>query len=153
MKTIDYDNPWLLNGKPFTSDEIGDNIGFVYIITDLSTNKKYIGKKLFVSRRRLPPLKGKTRKRTKVVESDWKVYYGSSDEVKNLVEENGIDNYKREIIHLCKKKGELGYLELYEQIVRHALLDDEYHNGIVQAKIHRSHVKDLKWLIDEDNRV
>jgi len=143
LTTIDYDNPWLLKGKPFTSDEIGDYIGFVYIITDLSTDKKYVGKKIFKSKRRLPPLKGKTRKRTKIVESDWKNYYGSSDEVKLLVEQNGINNYKREILHLCKKKGEMSYLELKEQMDRKVLLTDEYLNGIIQVKIHRSHVKDL----------
>jgi hypothetical protein len=66
-----------------------------------------------------------------------------------MLEEKGADNFHREIIHLCEKKGEMGYLELYEQITRHALLDDSYYNGICQAKIHRSHVKGLKWLMDE----
>ena len=60
-----YDNPWLLNNKPFTSEMIGNYIGFVYEITDLSNNKKYIGKKNFYSTRKLPPLKGKVKKRKK----------------------------------------------------------------------------------------
>jgi hypothetical protein len=141
---IDYGNPWLYNNKPFTSDDIGDYIGFVYCITDLSNNKKYIGKKTFKSRRKLPPLKGKTRKRIKIVESDWKDYYGSSAEVKELVESNGKQNYKREILHLCYKKGELGYLEAKEQFDRNVLLSDEYYNGIINCKIHRSHVQGLK---------
>ena len=135
---------WYYKGKEFTSDMIGDYIGFVYVITDLSNNKKYVGKKLLKSKRRLPPLKGKTRKRTVVKESDWQDYFGSSDEVKALVEEQGRENFHREILHLCMAKGELSYLELKEQMEREVLLDDNYYNGIIQVKIHRSHVKSLK---------
>lgn len=135
---------WLYNGEEFTSEMIGDFVGFVYIITDLSNNKKYVGKKIFQSKRKLAPLKGKTRRRTKIVESDWMNYYGSSEEVKLMVEEKGSDNFKREILHLCNSKGEMSYLELKEQMDREVLLNDEYYNGIIQVKIHRSHVKSLK---------
>lgn len=134
---------WTYNGEEFTSDMIEDYVGFVYIITNLETNMKYVGKKLFMSTRRLAPLKGKTRKRKVVKESDWMSYYGSSEEVKTLVEELGVNSFKREILHLCNKKGEMSYLELYEQVVRNALMSDDYYNGIVQAKIHRSHVKNI----------
>lgn len=139
---------WYYKGKEFTSEMIEDNIGFVYMLTDKSNNKKYVGKKIFVSKRRLKPLKGKTRRRTVIKESDWQTYYGSSDEVKQIVEEKGGENFHREILHLCKSKGELSYMELYEQIQRHALISDEYYNGIVQAKIHRSHVKRLTFLVE-----
>lgn len=134
---------WLYNGEEFTSEKIGDYIGFVYLLTDLSNNKKYVGKKILISKRKLPPLKGKVRRRTKLVESDWQKYYGSSEEVNALVEENGPETFKREILHLCKSKGEMSYLELKEQMEREVLLNDEYYNGIIQVKIHRSHVKSL----------
>ena len=135
---------WTLGGVEFTSEMIEDYIGFVYCITDLRNNKKYIGKKLFTSTRRLAPLKGKSRKRVVKKESDWQDYYGSSEEVKLLVEELGPSNFKREILHLCNTKGELSYMELKEQMDREVLLDDSYYNGILQVKIHRSHVKNLK---------
>lgn len=135
---------WLYNDKEFKSEMIEEYAGFVYCITDLRNNKKYIGKKNFFSTRRLPPLKGKTRKRKVVKESDWQDYFGSSDEVKQLLEENGRDIFKREILHLCKTKGEMSYLELKEQVDREVLLSDEYYNGIIQAKIHRSHVQSLR---------
>lgn len=135
---------WLYNGEEFTSEMIDKYIGFVYIITDVSNSKKYVGKKLFQSKRRLAPLKGKTRKRTKVVESDWMEYFGSSEEVKLMVEEKGVDNFKREILHLCNTKGEMSYLEAKEQFDRNVLLSDEYYNGIINCKIHRTHVKGLK---------
>jgi hypothetical protein len=135
---------WLYNGEEFTSEMIDKYVGFVYIITDLSNSKKYVGKKLFQSKRKLAPLKGKTRKRTKILESDWLSYYGSSEEVKQLVEERGAENFKREILHLCDTRGIMSYLEAKEQFDRNVLLDDSYYNGIIQCKIHRSHVKGLK---------
>ena len=135
---------WYYNGEEFTSEMIGDYVGFVYIITDLSNDKKYVGKKTLVSKRRLPPLKGKTRKRTKIVESDWQDYYGSSEEVKLLVEERGRDQFKREILHLCKSKGEMSYLEMKEQFDREVLLRDDYYNEFIGGKIHSKHVSSLK---------
>lgn len=140
-KTIDYDNPWIYLDEPFTSEDIGDYIGFVYLLTD-QDGKKYVGKKLFKSKRRLPPLKGKTRRRTKITESDWKTYYGSSEEVQSLMESG--TPFKREILHLCKSKGELSYMELKEQMDRRVLLRDDYYNGIIQVKIHKSHVKGIR---------
>lgn len=136
---------WYYGDEEFTSDMIGEYVGFVYCITDLNNdNKKYIGKKNFYSTRRLPPLKGKTRKRKVVKESDWQDYFGSSDEVKELVESHGRDSFRREILHLCNSKGEMSYLEAKEQFDREVLLSDEYYNGIINCKIHRSHVRGLK---------
>ena len=139
---------WYYNEKEFTSEDIGEYIGFVYLITDQSNGRKYVGKKLFKSKRKLKPLKGKTRRRIKVVESDWKAYYGSSEEVKQMVEEKGADNFHREILYLCYSKGELGYLEAKYQFEHDVLLRDDYYNGIIQCKIHRSHIKRLTFLLE-----
>ena len=135
---------WSYNGAEFTSEMIDDNLGFVYIVTDKKTKMKYIGKKGFFSKVTKPPLKGKKRKRRSFKESDWKKYCGSSEAVKMLVEENGLDHFDREILYLCKSKGELNYMELREQIIREVLLKpDEYHNAFVGGKIHRGHIKAL----------
>jgi hypothetical protein len=134
---------WFYKGEVFTSEMIEDYVGFVYLITDKSNNKKYVGKKLLTSKRKLAPLKGKTRKRTVVKETDWQKYYGSSEEVKLMVEEKGVDNFHREILYLCMSKGQLGYLEAKYQFENDVLLRDDYYNGIIQCKIHRNHVRSL----------
>ena len=135
---------WLLGTTEFTSEMIGEYVGFVYIITDLTSSKMYVGKKLFSSKRTLPPLKGKTRKRKVIKESDWMSYYGSSEELMTLVENNGPESFKREILNLCHSRGEMSYLEAKEQFDREVLLSDDYYNGIINCKIHKSHVKRLK---------
>ena len=135
---------WHYQGKEFTSDMIEEYVGFVYIITD-QNEKSYVGKKLFQSTRRLPPLKGKTRKRKKVIESDWKTYFGSSDEVKALVEEHGADSFRREILHLCSSKGVMSYLEAKEQFLRDVLLREDYYNEFIGCKIHSKHLPKKKW--------
>jgi len=137
---------WIYRGETYepTEEELKEWVGFVYIITDKSNNKKYVGKKTFWSKKTLPPLKGKTRKRRSVIESDWKKYYGSSDMVKQLLLEHGESNFYREILYFCKSKGEMGYLEAKEQFDRNVLLDEEYYNGIINCRVHRSHVQSLK---------
>ena len=131
---------WLYEGQPFDSDMIGDYVGFVYLITNLQNDKKYIGKKWFWSTKKLPPLKGKKRKRTVVKESDWKQYYGSSEEVKLLLEQLGKDNFKQEILRLCKTKGECTYYEAKFQFDFDVLLRDDYYNEFIGCKIHSKHL-------------
>lgn len=134
---------WMMNGEPY---ELGDQThkevyGFVYLITCLKTGKLYVGKKLFWSQK-TKTVKGK-KKRTKV-ESDWKDYYGSNKVLAEEVQTNGVENYKREILHLCKTKGECNYLEAYEQFTRKCLIGDSYYNEWIMVKVHRSHIKGLQ---------
>ncbi|MBT6472530.1 MAG: hypothetical protein HOK52_14865 [Candidatus Marinimicrobia bacterium] len=127
-----------------------DCVGFVYMVTNLTNNRKYIGKKLAKfakTKYKMVTLKDGTKKRKKIksqVESDWKTYYGSSVELSSDVVSLGAENFTREILFYCKSKGALSYVELREQIFREVLLHpDLWYNGIVQAKIHRNHVKEL----------
>ena len=134
---------WYYNNEIFepTEDELSSYVGFVYVITELDTNKKYIGKKFFWSIRKLPPLKGQKRKRTKKMMSDWKDYYGSSEELKSLVEAKGGDAYRRDILKLCKTKGECSYYEAKYQFEKDVLLRDDYYNEFIGCKIHSKHLK------------
>lgn len=134
---------WYYENTIFEPDEnfLSEYVGFVYCITEKSTSKKYIGKKFFWSTRRLPPLKGKTRKRVKKVESDWKNYFGSNEQLKLLVEQNGADEYHREILRLCKTKGECSYYEAKFQFEKDVLLREDYYNEFIGCKIHSKHLK------------
>lgn len=107
---LDYDNPWLYEGKPFTSDDIQDNYGFVYCLTDSVTAKKYIGRKYFWSVRTVKKIKNRRKKNRS--ESDWKDYYGSSKTVLELVDKFGKERFKREIVSLHKTKGDVNYNEV-----------------------------------------
>lgn len=136
---------WLYNEIEFNPAEhnIESFVGFVYLITDLSNNKKYVGKKHLWSTRKLPPLKGQKRRRTKKTESNWRDYFGSNEEVKLLVENEGKDRFKREILRLCKSKGEMTYFEMKEQIDREVLFRDDYYNEFIGGKIHSKHLKGM----------
>lgn len=135
-------NPWKYKGEVF-DDSIAENFqGFVYCLTDLENNKKYIGKKNFWRIVKRPPLKGMKRKRLEKKPSDWKTYTGSSVEVNELVESER--EFSREIIHLCRSKGEMTYYEAKEQFDRGVLLKpDEYYNAFIGLKLHRNHILKL----------
>ena len=125
---------WKYNGN--LVEEIADQyIGFVYIITNLTNNKKYIGKKLAKFKKTRPPLKGKKRKRKSLVESDWRTYWGSSEHLLADITELGPENFSREILYFCTTRGQLSYLEAKEQFDREVLLTDEYYNGIINVRI------------------
>lgn len=127
---------WLFDGNEVT--EPGDNVGFVYLITNLVDGRKYIGKKNFWSTR-TKMVKGK-KKRTKV-ESDWKTYWSSSDELRADVANLGEENFRRDILHLCKNKGTMNYLEAKLQMVHGVLESDDWYNGYIMCRVHKSHVK------------
>ena len=135
-----YENPWLYEGKPFTSDDIGDQFGFVYCITNLQTGKKYIGRKYFTSRRK--PRSGKSKRRV-TSESDWKKYYGSSDELKSDVKRLGREIFKREILSLHSTKGKVNFEETKQLFVNNVLseaLSDgtpAYYNSNILGRYYR----------------
>ena len=120
---VDYDNPWMYKGKPFTSDDIGDYYGFVYRITNTTSSKSYIGRKYFVQKR-----KPKGGKRKVTSESDWKRYYGSSDELKQDIKTLGRDSFKREILSLHTTLGKVNYEET-KQLFLHNVLMESLDNG------------------------
>lgn len=134
---LEYNNPWLFNGLEFNTELVGNNVGFVYIITNTTTNKRYIGKKLFTSAKRKQV---KKKRKTIRVESDWKEYYGSNEYLKKDIESLGANKFKREILHLCPSKGLCNYLEAKEQFDHDVLRDPSYYNYWIQCKVHRKHV-------------
>ena len=131
---------WYYKSKEY--DETPEEYqGFVYLIAELDTNKKYIGKKNFWKPKVLPKNSKRSRRVRTRVESDWKDYYGSNKELQALVESNGIENYRRDILRLCKTKGEMSYYEAKLQFENDVLLRDDYYNEFIGCKIHSKHLK------------
>ena len=130
---------WTYGIKTFTSDDIGSNYAFVYIITNTTNDRKYIGKKWFWSLRK-KKIKGKKRAKRVKLESDWKDYYGSSAELTADILKYGKDKFKREILILCKTKGDTSYHEARLQFEFKVLESDEYYNKWISLKIHSMHL-------------
>lgn len=131
---------WYYEKKEFTETP-EEYQGFVYMITELDTGKKYIGKKFFWKPKVLPKTKSRKRRVRTRAESDWRKYYGSSTDVQMMVEKKGVDNYRRDILKLCKTKGECSYYEAKLQFEYDVLLSDEYYNEFIGCKIHAKHVR------------
>jgi hypothetical protein len=137
---------WLFEGTEIT-DLPDDKVGFVYLITNLVTGRRYIGKKLSKFSKvkyKVITQKNGIKKRKKIrskIDSDWQTYWSSSPEVQADVKALGPDKFTREILYFADSKGSLSYLEAREQFARQALENPtNWYNGIIQCRIHRSHV-------------
>lgn len=137
---------WFYNGVEVT-ELPEDCIGFVYIITNLTNDRKYIGKKLAKFSKttyKTVKLKNGTKKKKKIrskIDSDWQDYWSSSDELKKDIASLGQNNFTREILFYCKSKAECTYIEAREQFERKVLESDNYYNGQISCRIHQSHIK------------
>jgi hypothetical protein len=136
---------WHFQGSPVdTLPE--DCVGFVYLITNTVSGRKYIGKKLAKfskTTQKTVKLKNGTKKKKKIrtkVDSDWRDYYGSSPELSKDVEALGADKFTREILYYCKSKAECSYIEAREQFTRKVLESTDYYNGHIQVRVHGSHI-------------
>tara|TARA_R110000822_G_scaffold132788_3_gene270051 strand:+ start:2526 stop:2927 length:402 start_codon:yes stop_codon:yes gene_type:complete len=131
---------WIYDGKEF-NETPEEYQGFVYLLTEVSTGKMYIGKKFFWKPKTLPVNKTRKKRIKTRVESDWRKYYGSSKEVQEIVESHGSEAFSREILKLCKSKGECSYYEAKLQFERDVLLSDDYYNAFIGCKIHAKHIR------------
>ena len=124
-----------------------DCVGFVYLITNNVTGRKYIGKKLAKFSKtsyKVVKLKNGNKKRKRIrskIDSDWQLYYGSNDQLNKDLAELGSDNFTREILFYCKSKAECSYVEAREQFNHRVLESDDYYNGQIVCRIHGSHIK------------
>lgn len=143
---------WTFKGKQITEQTQFPEqaLGFVYLITCLITNKCYVGKKLLwfkkVSVKTVTDKKGvkKKKKTNSLVPSDWKTYWGSSNNVQADLEKYGPENFTREILMICQSKGSLSYYEARFQFDYRVLENpDRWYNGIINLRCAASHVKPL----------
>ena len=125
-------------------------VGFVYLITNTLTGRKYIGKKLAKFSKttyKTVKLKNGTKKKKKIrgkIDSDWREYYGSSPALTADVTALGTANFTREILFYCNSKAECSYIEAREQFSRRVLESNDYYNGHIQVRVHGSHIKKLQ---------
>lgn len=126
---------WIYNGEVINEFPM-KAVGFVYLIT-CPDGRKYIGKKL-LTKSKTKQIKGKKKKIR--VESDWREYYGSNEELNKLVEVEGRDNFKREILHICYTKSECSYIEAKIQFMHGALESEEYLNSWIMVRVRKSHI-------------
>jgi len=123
-----------------------DCVGFVYLITNTTSGRMYIGKKLAKFSKttyKTVKLKNGTKKKKKIrskIDSDWQTYYGSSPELTKDVTQLGAENFTREILFYCKSKAECSYIEAREQFSRRVLESNDYYNGHIQVRVHGSHI-------------
>jgi hypothetical protein len=126
-----------------------DCVGFVYLITNNVTGRKYIGKKLAKFSKttyKVVKLKNGNKKRKKIrgkIESDWQTYYGSNEQLNKDVAQLGNQNFSREILYYCRSKAECSYIEAREQFSRRVLESDDWYNGHIQVRVHGSHIRKL----------
>jgi hypothetical protein len=129
-----------------------DCVGFVYLITNNLSGRKYIGKKLAKFSKttyKTVKLKNGTKKKKKIrgkIDSDWRDYYGSSPELTKDVVALGAENFTREILFYCKSKSECSYIEAREQFERKVLETNDYYNGHIQVRVHGSHIIKLQQI-------
>ena len=121
---MSYDNEWRYNERVFDSDDIGDYFGFVYLITNKSNKRQYIGRKYFWSFRKPPGKKRKVKQ-----ESDWKKYYGSCPELKEDIKKYGKETFSRVILSLHTTKGLCNYEET-KQLFLNNVLSESLDNGV-----------------------
>ena len=137
---------WLFESKTIL-ELPEDCVGFVYLITNNLTGRRYIGKKLAKFSKttyKTVKLKNGNKKKKKIrgkIESDWQTYYGSNEQLNKDVERLGAGNFTREILFYCTSKAECSYIEAREQFSRRVLESDDWYNGHIQVRVHGSHIK------------
>ena len=139
----EYENPWIYMGTWFDGSLIGDNYGFVYRITDLTSQRQYIGRKYFWQKRKPRANSNSTRRRRVTSESNWRSYYGSCPELKDAIKEQGKSSFRREILSLHKTPGRVNYEEtrqlFLEDVLTKALTDGSpaFYNSNILGRYYR----------------
>lgn len=140
---------WRYEGRDIESiDDIPEGaIGFVYLLTNIESGKKYIGKKFLYSERKkaltkkeIAALESKRLKKWKMVksESDWLTYSSSSKDIQEEIK-NGAQFY-RDILHFTFSKLQTTYLEVKLQFVNEVLESEDWYNNNINSSWFRGNI-------------
>ena len=102
----------------------------MYIITNLKSSKKYIGRKYFGTTRRTK-VAGKKRRKVTRKDSNWREYTGSSIELNKDINKLGKLHFRFEILILGSTKGQVNYLEENIHHRFHVASNDTYYNDCI----------------------
>ena len=130
--------------EPDLDFSIDDYFGFVYKITNIQTQRSYIGRKQFHSYAR-KKIKGKKNRKKIVRESDWKTYTGSSEILNEDIQRMGKDKFTFTILKLCVTKRDLGYTETWYQMTE-SVLDSKFPDG--SRKYYNNNIMS-RWFVTE----
>jgi len=126
---------WIYKNEIVT--EIPDDVeGFIYIITNNVTGRKYIGRKYVKSTKRKPltakqKREGKVRRTRVTTESNWRTYTGSNKNMNSDIKELGKDKFTFEIITYARTKAQINYLEMFMQFITHSIIKNDYYNDTI----------------------
>ena len=122
--------------------------GFVYINKHIPSGKSYIGKKVLqftkkvkLGKKELAALTGVVGRRPSykiaVKESDWQNYWGSNKYLKELIKEEPLENFERQILICVPTKKLLTYYEVKYQMVYQVLeKPEEFFNDNILGKFY-----------------
>ena len=134
-----------------------NTFGFVYMTTHKPSGKSYIGKKVLfhnqkkkLGKKELAALTGIVGRRPSyklvVKESDWKTYYGSQTDIKQLLTEGKKDEFERTILKMCPDKKLMTYFEVKYQMLYQVLeKPDEFFNDNILGKFFTKDLADIKF--------
>lgn len=146
MSTEIYENPWTYKEQIYNGENSENYVGFIYIIRNKNDNKLYVGKKS-LTQAKTKQYKGKKKKIR--ISSLWRSYYGSSPELLADISKLGKENFTREILHFCKSKSELAYMELKEQIERKVMETDNSYNGWIMVRVRKVNLKKSDFFLSQ----
>ena len=134
---------WIYKGQEIHSEEDLPKdkkyVGFIYLMIQKSTGKKYIGRKMLYKPKTVTVNK---KKKKTMVASDWLTYYSSSPVINEYIEQHGTDDFTREILVFVTSKGNMVYCEELALYMVGALeKPDEWINENIRAKVYRNWCK------------
>jgi hypothetical protein len=110
------------NGHWSFPEQMGEGVGFIYVIRDKELDRYYLGKKLFYGMGKLN--RGK--------ESNWKTYKSSSKLLAELLKVRPTEEFDFICLEQYKTKGTLSYSETWSLCIVEAPTTPNWYNNLIE---------------------